>query len=1577
MNKMQATWTACLAGALVVSAAGAERVVEEKSGYELWGMRPRHVAVVNPVLGEDPRWTMSLGGEWEFCAHKNMAERNASWGSMFAHEEKWKDVRKIRVPGFVELQGVGEPGTSSPWDCTWDCSPKPLKHVFEGSGWYRRTFKIPAEWTGRRIWLKIGDVTSQGWFWVNGTQVAWAENYCGTYKYEITDLVKPGAEAKFVIQISNAVAKRGGTRNHENKWLGIPRELALEATPSKAFVDDAWCRGDFDARVAEVHVEIAGNREQGTVNRLRATIEGETTEAPVAGDGETVLRVPLKKFRPWSPESPNLYTAKVELVENGVVTQTRRERFGVRKFEVRGKDFYLNGKPFFMRGIGYHNVQPVYGPGRMADRDYRRFEVKRMRDAGFNFMRTHTRCETPEFFDACDELGMMVQPELPYYTDVPCEKFEFNPIRDAKELFVHMRRHPSFAVYSHGNEGTFGPELGRHMYKLLKAMDPDRLVIEQDGCTTSWWSDGKFATPDRADFAGGPVEEWPRGSVTSDRPLVAHEYLNLSVKANAELEDSYSGIWQTPFTRRMRAEFLAKFGLTDFWGKRLQLAQHALQAYWLKHGIESARQDPECDGYYYWSAQDCTTPVEKNGVQTYTAQGLFDPFWGDKPNGPTAQSVAVYNSPRGLFCDTLPESRIFVAGETVSNAVSFANYGDAPVAGAKLAWRLVAKRGGAVLAQGEKAVADQPVGAIRPLADVVFAAPETAHALAATFEVSFGDARNAWDVWIFPRRGVRSAPGVCIVAPLAAKLAPRYADLVPEERVAEAKVVVAPADSDAAKAALARGQHVVAIGPADGKPDVKLGWWWLGDQVGTAIADDPALKFLPHSGALDPLFFRIFKKGAALPLAGVSERDMQIVCEGGFACSCNLAVRRHGKAREHLVFGLDVCADLPEAKALLDGILDAAQAADFRVDAFGARQDATAAENRAAFAKAVDAAHAAGGGRVVVPAGDWKCGTIWLKDGVELHVAKGATIFGSLDQKDYNANDCVPENWHSEGEEWSGGHLVFAYRAKDVAVTGEGTIDGNGPAFFGECDENGRFPWYKYGLKLKPLDRTWFRPGFMLCFLQCRNVRMSGVTLKNTPCWTAHFRCCDGVTVENVVVDADRTIANSDGVSFDCTRNAVIRNSVLKTGDDSVTIRASCHAHAATNVCEKILVENCDIWGCCFGVRVGVGTGDIRDVTIRNCRVHESAEGIGVTTAFARKARNVHVSGLRIENCSVRESSCGFSFRAAGNDLLKDVVVRNCDVEALCPNAVHGVADGFVEDVTFENCSFRMIPRLKVRHDLSWWGSRPSERDSSFVLTNAFCRGVRLVNCRPAPAGESGVLLLSFDDRNFAGWEGAMSLFAKYGAHASFCVSGPIDNVAVRSLKKLSEAGHSIMLHGLTHANADEAIARDGAEKYFMDDVVPQKDAIYWAYVPCSTFAYPNCRFNEASDKLLVEKGFVRLRGGVKGATPYDPQGVKQKDRKPLVTNESVFFPAAELPKRRRIDTIIMGEAYHTDVDEILACIRRAAKNREVLSITSHDIAPDAKGIHMKTEWLEKILACAKECGIAVLGFDELPPAAK
>ena len=876
---------------------------------DVWGGRKEHPAVVNPVLDDESGNVVSLRGEWEFSTRGGNLQRNGLWG-FFYREATWPGARTLNVPGCWEAQGVGEPGMGESWDNKGDHNAKPIRHKHMGNGWYRKTVGIPTAWKGSRIWLKVGGVKSRGWFWVNEQQVALVDNYCGTCKYEITDLVTPGSNATVVAQINNAVPSRKGLFSAMHRWGGIYRDIEIEATP-QTFIDDAWVRGLFDEKAAEAHVTVAGGDGQPP-SQIRFTVDGKTVNASVASNGETVVRLPLENLRPWSPEYPNLYTGIVELVENGCVIHTRRERFGVRKFEVRGKEFYLNGKPFYVRGFGDDHVYPITGITQ-PDRELHRAHLAKARAAGFNFVRLHTHAELPEYFEAADELGIMIQAELPYYSDMTAEGFAFDPKRDVTELWHNYRRHPSFAVYSMGNEGSFGPVLDRRLHDYIKAIDPDRLKINQD-C-----HEARINPPDAADYLGGPIKPWPCGSVNPERPFVTHEYLNLCVKCDSRDEALYSGVWQPPATRKGRAEWLAKSGLGMEWGDRLQDAQHVLQRHYQKEGVESARRDPYCDGYIFWTIVDVV--VEQSGA--YTAQGLFNPFWEHKRGGFSAAEFAQFNSPSCVLLDTPDDRRVFTSGETLAADFLFAHYGDAALKGAALDWSLGAK-------QGRIPIGDIAIGPVRKVASEKIVLPDVEKSVKATLNVRVADVSNSWDFWVFPKRAKRDGSGIAVASSYRAQMEKRYDGLLTEVDAARAKVVVAEYGSQMAADALSRGQRVIMLTGLGGKPNVKLGWWWMGRQVGTAIADHPALAALPHEGCLTPLFFRlVLDTGKHLPYAGLEQDDMLIVGEGGDKCYLYLAQANIGRGSAVMGFGLDLLGDTPEATALMDGLIDYAASNEF------------------------------------------------------------------------------------------------------------------------------------------------------------------------------------------------------------------------------------------------------------------------------------------------------------------------------------------------------------------------------------------------------------------------------------------------------------------------------------------------------------------------------------------------------------------------------------------------------------------------------------------------------------------------
>lgn len=625
---------------------------------------------------------------------------------------------------------------------------------------------------------------------------------------------------------------------------------------------------------------------------------------------------------------------------------------------------------------------------------------------------------------------------------------------------------------------------------------------------------------------------------------------------------------------------------------------------------------------------------------------------------------------------------------------------------------------------------------------------------------------------------------------------------------------------------------------------------------------------------------------------------------------------------------------------------------------------------RLSLQQEIDEVATRGGGRVVVPAGVWTTGSIELKSGVELHLAKGAVLKGSTNPADYNANDAFPENHWSNAEEWSGGHLVWGRCVTNVAITGEGVIDGNGPAFFGDCEEVARWPYYKYGLKLHPIDRTWFRPGMMVAFFRARNVRLEGVTLANTPSWTCHFRCCDGVDIRNVTIDADRTIANSDGFSIDCTRNVRVEGCTVRTGDDGFAIRASCPLHAMNSPCENIVITNCNVSSCCYGIRFGIGTGTIRNVRVEDTRILEAAgAGIGFTPAWVDATRNCFIEDILLRGCTVSECVRPVEVvPVVGDSRVTGIRFERCVFNTLLPPQVKGGPD---VAMSFTDCTRNTIERFKVRHQLGWGEREIRNGRFSFAVIKGDVSRVTVENCRPKPLDEAGVLILSFDDRNFDGWEQALPLFAKYGAHATFFIHGDFDAQTVRTAKRLMAGGHSVGLHGRHHANVPETIEVKGWKGYCRDELDTVLRQCTVAYIPVRNFAYPNGRGTDETDEFLLGR-FDRVRSTSK-ARPYDPKGERRAELKPLVTDERVFFPVVELPKRRVLPSVLLGEAYNTDIDDVVACVKRAGAHKETLVLTSHGIGPDAKHIDMKTEWLERILAVARESGVEVLGFDELP----
>jgi len=286
--------------------------------------------------------------------------------------------------------------------------------------------------------------------------------------------------------------------------------------------------------------------------------------------------------------------------------------------------------------------------------------------------------------------------------------------------------------------------------------------------------------------------------------------------------------------------------------------------------------------------------------------------------------------------------------------------------------------------------------------------------------------------------------------------------------------------------------------------------------------------------------------------------------------------------------------------------------------------------------RAIDACHEQGGGAVYVPAGTYLTGTLYLKSHVTLHLSAGATLMGSTRREDYNADDVFPENPVFTTENATGAHLIIAYREQNVAIVGEGTIDGSSAAFFEPLPPEEVTTSYRRKTRNFPI-RDW-RPGQMVFFCLCRDVAVRDVALCNAPYWTLLFLGCERAQVRGLRIQNPPQTANGDGIDIDCCADVTVSDCLIQSGDDCITLRGNAKALGeAARPCEHVVVQNCVLSTPCNAIRIGVGDGVVRDCSLSNIIVKDSRTGISIVSAYsARSAHgttldNIHLSDFTMD----------------------------------------------------------------------------------------------------------------------------------------------------------------------------------------------------------------------------------------------------------------------------------------------------------------------------------------------------------
>jgi hypothetical protein len=248
----------------------------------------------------------------------------------------------------------------------------------------------------------------------------------------------------------------------------------------------------------------------------------------------------------------------------------------------------------------------------------------------------------------------------------------------------------------------------------------------------------------------------------------------------------------------------------------------------------------------------------------------------------------------------------------------------------------------------------------------------------------------------------------------------------------------------------------------------------------------------------------------------------------------------------------------------------------FVPEAFGLAAGALAT---AAIQRAVDACAAAGGGVVLLAGGDYVSGTIDLRSGVMLEIAAGSRLLASTDLKDYPTRQArrLTVQDSNMGMNQS---LIFAENCQRIGIRGKGTIDGRGTQtnFPGE----------------ETIGSTPGRP-FMIRMLDCTNVVIADIRLKDSPCWMQNYLNCENLLIDGIHVE-NQVNHNNDGLDIDGCRRVIVRNCFISAEDDAL-----CFKGASQRPLDNILVENSKFFSTCNAIKFGTDSqGDFRNVLVRN-----------------------------------------------------------------------------------------------------------------------------------------------------------------------------------------------------------------------------------------------------------------------------------------------------------------------------------------------------------------------------------------
>ena len=355
---------------------------------------------------------------------------------------------------------------------------------------------------------------------------------------------------------------------------------------------------------------------------------------------------------------------------------------------------------------------------------------------------------------------------------------------------------------------------------------------------------------------------------------------------------------------------------------------------------------------------------------------------------------------------------------------------------------------------------------------------------------------------------------------------------------------------------------------------------------------------------------------------------------------------------------------------------------------YGAVGDGKTVDTKA-IQEAIDA-----GGTVYFPGGTYLTGTLELKSNGGLLLDENAVILASTDPKDYERK---LYDWENSGVgPGNQAHLIIAVGKENVFIKG-GKIDGNGRAFFANETIRNNFT----GGPMKSNPKFWLMQ--MIMFYDCKHIRINDTILDDSSCWSCFLHGCEYVTVDNVRVFTDPMIGQDDGIDIDGCRHVTVSNCIIDVGDDAITLRGNGNKFSPERPCEWITVTNCVLRSAyAHAIRVGVGSGIIRNAVFSNIAVRDSHCAVHINSKYSDSGKGCNISNISFRNMQVDVEQLTYichdyksvkEVKSAKS--IDNIVFDGISGNVRLPVVVRGNGVGNISDLTFSNMRLNILGDMK------------------------------------------------------------------------------------------------------------------------------------------------------------------------------------------------------------------------------------------------------------------------------------------